>query len=456
MNRDSAHAGKIPPGRLKSLRHFMRAPLDFFTEVSQCGDGHIVPFAILWMRCHLIIHPESVQHVLTRGAEHYSRITPDTAIFRQAVGSSLLTTEGPPWRYVRRLMHPTFSRQSLNAFGDTIAAAAREMFDQWEQGVAGRFGEQARDHVETMRQLTLTIVARALFSIEDATGELGRSIDALGTLIDKMFHSPTIVLPSLGIPLPPNLHLRAVLRQLDAALYPVIDAHIADAREGMGGYRDLLSLLIAARDEEGHALSRNELRNELLDLLLAGQETTASLLVWALALLAQHPDVEAQLHAELDEVLAGRAPTAEDLSALPLLSSIVQEALRLYPPAWMIARQATSDDEVGGHHIAKGSLVFLSPWVTQRHEGWWRDPARFLPERFAAGQAAPPRGAYFPFGQGNHRCIGEHFALLEAKLVLATLAQRYRLQLKAGHTLSPGVFPALRPVGGLPMNLAPR
>ena len=456
MNRNSAPAGRTPPGPLKSLRQFMRAPLRFFTEVSQCGDGEIVPFALLWIRCHLVVHPEDVQYILTRGAENYSRITPDTAIFKQAVGLSLLTTEGPSWLYVRRLMHPVFSRATISAFGGIITGATRAMLDQWEQRLVGLPGDQALDQVEEMRQLTLAIVARALFSMNSETVGLGRRIDALGAVIDKMFHSPTIVLPSLGIPLPPDLRLRSVLRQIDSELYHIIDAHITDARQGTGQYQDLLTLLIAARDEEGHSLSRQELRNELLDLLLAGQETTASLLMWALALLALHPTVEAQLHAELDVVLAGRAPTAEDLPGLPLLSSIVQESMRLYPPAWMIVRQALKDDEVGGHRIATGSMVFLSPWVSQRHAGWWENPTQFLPERFAPGHAPHPRGAYFPFGPGNHRCIGEQFALMEAKLVLATLAQRYQFRLKTGYTLSPGVFPALRPLGGLPMCFDPR
>ncbi len=432
----------------------MRAPLRFFGEVSQCGDREVVQFALLWIRCHLVVNPEGVQHVLTHG-EEYSRVTPDTAVFRQAVGLSLLTTEGPPWLFARRLMHPVFSRAAISAFGDIVTGATRTMCGRWEQQRQGLSGDQALDQVEQMRQLTLAIVARSLFSIDITTVDLGQHIDALGGVIGEMFRSPGIALPSLGMPLPPNLRLRSVLHRLDKELYPIIDAHLCDVREGTGEYRDLLTLLIAARDEEGRALSRQELRNELLDLLLAGQETTASLLVWALALLALHPPVQEQLYEELAGEADSPPPGAQELAGLPLLTAIVQETLRMYPPAWMVARLALKDDEVCGHAIPRGSIVFLSPWVSQRHAGCWQDPEQFRPERFAPGQTAPLRGTYFPFGMGAHRCIGEHFALMEAKLVLATLVRRYRLRLK-NPALTPGVFPALRPVGGLPMYLDPR
>jgi cytochrome P450 len=456
MGKDTPAPGRVPPGPLVNVRQFMQAPLRFFTDVSQCGDGAVVPFSLLWMRCHLIVHPGAVQHVLTRGPEVYSRITADTAIFRAAIGQSLLTTEGPPWRATRRLMHPVFSRGAVGAFGDVITAITTEMLDRWNQRLSGPTSEQPLDMVEEMRQLTLAAVAKALFSVDSAVLPLGERIDALAAAIGKMFRSPAIFLASLGIPLLPSPGMRTALQRLDQALYQIIDEHLVGARAGSDQYRDLLTLLAQSRDDAGHSLTRKELRNELLDLLLAGQETTASLLMWVLALLALHPSAEGQLHAELDAVLAARAPTAADIERLPVLTSIVQEALRLYPPAWMIVRKALEGDEIDGHRIAKRSLVFLSPWVTQRQAAWWQDPAEFRPERFAPGSSPALRGAYYPFGLGPHRCIGEQLALLEAKLVLATVAQRYRLRLKEGHSIAPGVFPALRPRRGLPMFLEPR
>jgi cytochrome P450 len=458
MVTDTITPGGLPPGPLVNVRHFMKAPLRFFTHLSQCGDGAVVPFSLLWMRCYLIVHPEGVHHVLTRGPETYSRMTPDTSVFRVAIGQSLLTTDGPPWLSTRRLVAPVFSRASVSAFGDTITAITAAALDRWEQRLRGPASEpvQPLDMVEEMRQLTLATVAQALFSVDSAALPLGPRIDALAAVIDKMFRSPAIFLASLGIPLLPYPGMRTAIRRLDRELYQVIDEHLAGASDGTGSYRDLLTHLAQARDDAGHSLTRKELRNELLDLLLAGQETTASMLTWALALLALHPSVEEQLYAELHEVLAEGAPTTEDLQKLPGLAAIVQETLRLYPSAWVIVRKALKDDEIDGHRIAKQSLVFLSPWVTQRHAAWWQDPEEFRPERFAPGSSSSLRGAYYPFGLGPHRCVGEQLALLEAKLVLATVVQRYRLRLKEGHSIAPGVFPALRPRHGLPMFLDPR
>jgi cytochrome P450 len=449
--------GRLTGGPLQSFRRFRADPLAFFTELGQRGDpAEVKAFWLLWIRCHLVVSPAGVKDVLTRGPHTYSRVTPDTAIFAAAVGQSLLTTEGDSWLATRRVMNPAFARRHDDAFAAAVTGATAALLERWERRRPGPDGVLEVDMVQEMRALTLAIVAQALFGVDLAASPLGRQIDALARGIDRMFRSPAIVLPSLRLPLPPNPRLARVLRALDEELYRIIDRHLAGEAPGGGTHPDLLTLLIAARDEAGGRLSRRQLRNELLDVMLAGQETTASLLIWSAAMLAANRSAEEQLHRELGGVLGGREPRADDLQRLPVLASFLQEVLRLYPPAWMIARRALTDDEIAGHRIARGSLVMLSPWVTQRHGAWWPDPVTFAPERFAPASAPAPRAAFFPFGLGPHRCIGEHLALVEAKLALATLAQRYRFRLPADCSLAPGVFPALRPAAGLTLSLQVR
>ncbi|MDQ3744007.1 MAG: cytochrome P450, partial [Acidobacteriota bacterium] len=238
----------------------------------------------------------------------------------------------------------------------------------------------------------------------------------------------------------------------EQVIYQIIAEH---RRRPDANPDDLLSMLMLARDEEtGAQMSDRQLRDEAATILTAGHETTAVALSWTWYLLSRHEEVERKLRAELSAVLAGRTPTFEDLPRLEYTLMVVEEALRLYPPAWVVGRRAIKDDEVGGWRVEAGSEVILSPYVTQRHPDFWDDPESFRPERFLPdGLAARPRFAYFPFGGGSRVCIGSNFALMEAQLVLATVAQKYRLRLLPGHAVEPEASFTLHPRKGIMMSL---
>jgi cytochrome P450 len=254
---------------------------------------------------------------------------------------------------------------------------------------------------------------------------------------------------------PPIPSKRALFHALRPARHPAALFHIISERRRTGEDRgDLLFMFMLARDEDtGEQMDDRQLRDEVLTMLLAGHETTATALSWVWALLERHPEAEAKLHAELDGVLGGREPTVEDVPRLPYTRMVVEEAMRLYPPVYVLSRKVKEDDVIGGFRIPAGSAVDVSAWVTHRHPGVWERPDDFLPERFSPEQVASrPRFAYFPFSGGPRQCIGNNFALMEAQLIVATVAQRFRLRSAPGSTLIPEPLMTLRPRGGLPMH----
>ena len=367
-------------------------------------------------------------------------------------GLNLLTSDGDYWLQQRRLMAPAFHRQRIAGFGVLMSQAAQGMLARWDKTEAA--GGWIDAHREIM-QVTLEIVGQALFSI-DLSGEanaLARSfaegMDYLNFRLNHVFAWP------LFLPTPRNIRLRRALAVTDRVMQEIIDErwHSGAERE------DLLSMLLEARYEDsGQGMTDEQLQNELGILVGAGHETTANALIWTFYLLAEHPEVEQALHRELDQVLQGRAPTVADLPALPYTRMVIEEAMRLYPPAWILTgRQVIADDQVGGYTIPAGSIVFISPYATHRDPRFWPDPERFDPSRFAPERAAErPRFAYLPFGGGPRKCIGAEFAMTEAQLILAAVAQRCRLRLKPGWAVEPDPIFTLRVRGGLPMRLETR
>jgi cytochrome P450 len=305
-----------------------------------------------------------------------------------------------------------------------------------------------------MMRLTLTIVCQTLFSSDISTeaDEVGQALTTvLKHTIDRM--QSLFDLAEI-LPLPENRRFYEALRTLDQVVYGMIKERRRSGRDT----GDLLSMLVFARDEEtGQSMSDKQLRDEVMTIFLAGHETTANALGWTWYLLSRHPEVTRRLEAELAEVLDGRTPTLDDLSKLNYTSMVIQEAMRLYPPAWIIGRNAVEADQIDGYDIPADSSIILSPYVTHRHPGFWDNPEGFDPERFSPQQTKDrPYFAYFPFGGGPRLCIGNNFALMEAKLVLATVAQRYRLELVPGHPVEPEPLVTLRPKYGLLMTLRPR
>jgi cytochrome P450 len=304
-----------------------------------------------------------------------------------------------------------------------------------------------------MMQLTRTVVLRALLGAD--LGPFASTIDEAWTVINEHVGNSFW---SLGLAdrLPTSRYRR--FQAARAVLRAAVDHVIAERRRHPAEDRDLLSMLLSARDEEtGEGMTDEQVRVEVTTFLLAGQETTSLALTWTWYLLSQHPDARRRLEEELDSVLGGRPPEYADLANLPYTRMIIDESMRLYPPAWGFSRQALADDQLGGFHLPRGWLAFVVPYVLHRLPGYWPNPDAFDPDRFLPERVAErPRFAYLPFGAGPRQCIGNHFALIEAQLIVATLAQRYRLHLVPGHPVEPWALITLRPRHGMPMTIEHR
>jgi cytochrome P450 len=386
-------------------------------------------------------HPDLVEDVLV----HQNRKFIKHYRLRQAkltLGEGLLTSEGEFWRAQRKLAQPAFHRERIAAFGELMVDFTERSIGPWVEG-------QARDLQADMMKLTLEIVAKALFG-----AELGGESAEVGAAMETLMHSfiastaMPIIVPR-WLPTPSNLRVAAAVRRLDRVLFGIIARRRKIGEDG----GDLLSMLLHAQDEEsGRRMTDRQLRDECMTLFLAGHETTANTLSWAWFLLAQNPEAEARLHEELDRVLAGRLPTLADLRRLPYTENVVTEALRLYPPGWMLGREAIEPLELGGYRVAKGTTIFMTAYVIHRDPRWYDEPDAFRPERWTDGlMQRIPRYAYFPFGGGPRICIGNNFALMEAALVLAAIGRQYRLRLAPDAVVEPLPSMTLRPAHGLKM-----
>lgn len=497
--------GNIPFPGADWLAGFERAARNF---------GDVVYFHFLHVPMTLLVHPDDIESVLlTNPADfHKSR---DYRALAKVLGNGLLTSEGEVWRAQRRLLQPAFRRENTLSYAPVMSACAEKMLSGWRDG-------ETRDLHQEMMALTLDIVGKALFGA-DVLRSAGRVGFALETAMKQFTRVAgwAFLLPE-KFPVPGTWRMRRATRQLDDVIYGIIHERRARQQNGRAGNSsDLLGTLLEIRDDDGQPLSDLQLRDNLMTLFLAGHETTAIALSWTWFLLAKNPDVERQLHAELDEVLCGRVPSAEDLPRLPFTEMVIKESMRLYPPAWGIGRHSRTEFEVGGYTVPPRTNIFMLQWVTQRDPRWFAEPERFLPERwreevargseyatqnreapsapvtsFAAsgfpsdnareagarlhkggpkgrpygnvvvgsgsstgyskgfpGHAMQnqkrPRFSYFPFGGGPRVCIGAGLAMIEATLLLATIAQRYKFSLVPEHPIE--LFPSvtLRPRHGI-------
>jgi cytochrome P450 len=438
--------GPRGPGLLSGLRALQRAPLPYLLDL-QRRYGDVVGVRFLsWQGC-LVFHPEAIQHILQEHQRAYNKDFFALNAFKAFVGNGLVTNNGDSWLQQRRLMQPAFHRKHLFSFGSIMTDAAVAMLERWQHAAPQG---QPLDVAAEMMRVTLLVAGRALFDLDlsDQTETVGRTVTTLSRLVPEAMAMP---FPPLSVPTPRNRRINAAIHTLDA----IVEGLIQERRQRPIERGDVLSLLLLARDEEtGQGMSDQQVRDEVMTLLFAGHETTSNLLAWAWYLLAAHPEVEQRLQAELDAVLGGRLPTAEDLANLPYGHRVLEETLRLYPPAWSLARKALAEDHLGGYVLPANTIILMSPYVTHRHPAFWEEPERFNPDRFTPERvAARARYAYFPFGGGPRQCIGNTFALMEAQLILATVAQRYRLCLVPDHPVEPQALLTLRPRDGLPMRL---
>jgi cytochrome P450 len=421
---------------------FWRDPIGSL-EAAARDYGDVVHWRFGGTDAYLLKNPEHIRRVLV--ADHRSFMKGRALqVTKRVLGEGLLTSEGEFHDTHRRVLQPLFHPDRIVEYADAIVAASARTSTRWEEG-------ETLDVQREMARLTLTIVGETLFST-DLEGEADEIGEALTVSLDglNLFMLPhTDALERL--PLPPVRRFHAARRRLDDTILRVFDERRASGRRR----EDLVSLLLDAEREDGW--SQGELRDEAITILLAGHETTASALTWTWYLLARHPEAEGALHDELDRVLGGRLPTVDDLPRLPFAEMVVTEAMRLFPPAWLIGRRALVDYDLDGYRVPRGAIVIVSPYVTHRDPRFFPEPLAFDPRRWEPeARRRRPRYSYFPFGGGPRVCIGEGFARIEAILVLTTLAQGWRLWLAPGHEVRLHPRVTLRPKGGMPMTLAPR
>jgi len=412
--------------------------------------GDVSTYRIANLKFVQVNHPDGVQRVLQSNNRNYIRGS-SFDLLRRYVGDGLLTSDGDYWLRQRRLMQPAFHRRRIAAFGEMMVGEAAAMLDRW---AATADSERPVELLPEMSRLTLTVVSKALFgqAIDDDSRSLGRAVTVL--LADQIYRFDHPLAPPMFIPTPTNRRLAQAQAELDRIVYRLIER----AKTGQIDGGQWLAMLVDARDEEtGEAMSPKELRDETLTMFVAGHETTAGVLTWALLMLDRHRHVRERLQAELDGVLNGRLPTTADVPKLTYTRQIIDETLRLYPSAWITNRETVADDVIGGYRVPGGHLVAISPYVVHRDPRFWPEPQRFDPDRFGPDGPGPAHHyAYIPFGGGPHLCIGNNFALLEAQLVLATVAQRYRLESAADGPIEPVALTTLRPRGSVPVRLVRR
>jgi cytochrome P450 len=417
-------------------------PLSVFLKWAR-EYGDIFYYRAAWLHVYFLNHPDLIEEVLVRNPRNFlkDRVVRNSRWF---FGDGLLTNEGDSWLRQRKLSAPAFHRERVTSYARIMTDHAEKMLAVWQNG-------ETRDIHLDMMQLTLEIVVHALFNVESQTQRISSAMNVMmGNATGARMLLPPI---ARYLPIPQMIHVRHAVRDLDEIVYGIIAHHRAANRDS----GDLLSMLMQARDEDGSQMSDKQLRDEVLTFLLAGHETTALALTWTWYLLSQHPEIESKLHEELDCVLAGRAPEFADLQKLRYTERVIKESMRLYPPAWSLARTVISDFELRGYKIPAGANVVMSQWIMHRHPAYFPNPEKFDPDRWLIETAQKlPRFAYFPFGGGPRQCIGAAFAMMEATLLLATIAQSFRLRTLPGHPVATSPSFTLRPKYGLRMKLAVR
>lgn len=447
MTTASYPAGSKGMPLIGDMLAFYREPHAFLLNLAR-EYGDIAHFRIGPINAFLINHPDYIQDVLVTNYQNFAkgRILQRLKFLG---GEGLITTSDHDYhRRQRRLIQPVFHRQRIAAYGDVMTDYGARLRERWQDGAT-------LDIAQEMMRLTLSIVSKTLFDA-DVESE-AKEIREAWTII--MERAPMLLIPFSELldkfPLPSNRRLKKAKGRLDDTIYRMINE-----RRASGVDRgDLLSMLLQARDEEGDkgGMTDEQARDEALTILLAGHETMANALTWSFYLISQHPDVEAKLHAELDTVLTGRLPTVDDVGQLRYTRMIFAEALRLYPPVWLMGRHALNDYKIDSYVIPAGSLVFISQYVMHHDPRYFPDPFRFDPERWTPeAQAAQPKFAYLPFSGGPRHCIGEQFAWMEGVLIIATLTQEWRMRLVPGHSVELQPLITLRPKHGMRMTLERR
>ncbi len=439
--------GPSPRELLPRIPEIQKDALGFLLSLSrQYGD--LAYFSAGSLPVYIVNHPDGVKHVLQDQNRRYSKDTIQYNALSTITGKGLLTSDGAFWLRQRRLAQPAFARPRLLALDQIVVPAARRMLDRWVK--VAQTG-QVLDVDGEMMRLALEIVGKALFGI-DLSQESDTLTSAVLTALDHiMYRARNVIVPPNFLPTPRNLRFRRALRILDDSVYSMISARQTASEPG----DDLLGMFLRARDADtGELMSKEQVRDEVLTMLIAGHETVASALTWTWYLLSSHPEERVMLHNEAKQMLGDREPTSADLPNLPFTAQVFSEALRLYPPAWVISRKAEEADQIDGYPIPPGSLVIISPYVVHRNPQFWDQPEMFSPQRFSPAQeGSRHRFAYIPFGAGPRLCIGNQFASIEAQLIIAMIARSCWLECVSGADVRMDALVTLRPHAGMPMRV---
>ena len=465
-----------PPGPkgkplVGSALDFGRAPIKFVTDnFNEFGD--IIYFKLGIRDHYQVNNPDYIKHILQDNNSNYAKAK-DYDELKLLLGQGLLTSEGDYWLRHRRIAQPAFHHKQLASLANTMTDSANLMLNNWENlsktGLRDTPGTRSAANIENnielgyeMMRVTLEIVSKTLLST-DVTSDVpvvGKALTFALQYVNDRIVSP-FTMPT-WLPTPKNLRFARYVKMLNKVVLGIIAERRKNRDPSKKGEKylenDLLTMLMETSDEEtGHVMNDEQLRDEVMTIFLAGHETSANALTWIWYLLSQHPQIESKLHAELQQVLDGRTPSVEDIPKLKYTKQIIEEGMRLYPPVWIIGRKATADDEIGGYKIPKNSDILIIPYVNHHHPGFWEEPEVFNPERFTPENSKNRhRYHYFPFGGGQRFCIGSNFAMMEMQLLLATIAQRFRLRLAPGHKVEKNPLVTLRPKYGMMMFLEKR
>lgn len=429
---------------LGSLREFNRDTLKCLYKYRDFGD--LMQFYFGPFPTNVVNHPDLVHDILVTQANKFYKARVTKQVLYPVIGDGLFTSDGEFWKHQRKLVQPVFHTKYIGNYAKIMADYAQDTADRWQDGSTYEIAHE-------MTNLTMRIISKTLFDadIEAESDEIGEAVVEVLKVVELRFKQlfPT----PAWMPSTANRRMKQAIERLDMLIQQFID----ERRKSGDDKGDLLSLLLAAADDDNRKMSDKQVRDEAMTLFGAGHETTATTMTWVWYLLSQHPEVEAKLHEELDRVLGGRLPTLADLPQLTYTEMIIKETQRLYPAAFLLTRQALEDVEVGGHSFKKDAFFLINILGIHHDARFFPDPERFDPERFSPeNEKQIPKYAYLPFGGGPRICIGNAFALMEARLLLATIAQRYHLELAPGHQVEPERQFTLKPKYGLRMVVRER
>jgi len=433
-----------PPGPQTpfSVQEVQENALHFVLDLTR-EYGDIVRYRVGSWTTTLLNRPEYVEHILKANHLNYRKQgTPDLMMLKPMLGEGLLTSDGETWTRHRRLAQPSFHRHRIEKLGRLMTDNTLETLERWREIAVGNETVELTDE---MTQLTTRILADSLFGVD------------IRSLVESFSEAVQTMNEFMGNFDPSDARGYLLFQNARATIDNIVDHILDEYRKSERDTDDYLSMLLEARDgDSGEPLSHQELRDQVLTILMAGHETTAKALTWTFYLLDRHPREAERLRSELEEVLATRVPTVEDLPRLPTGWMVLQEAMRLYPPVWTISRLVVQEDEIDGFRIPAGSLVLVSPFAIHRHPELWENPTSFTPRRFQLPDfERRSTYSYLPFSAGPRQCLGKSFATVELQLVLATIVQRFDLRVVPGHMVEPEALVTLRPRYGLPVTLHP-